>query len=267
MPVKLVSYYFNAEWLNPALFGIDSSSTITLSNQFHPVPYNVIRTFYGTANLKIGRNINYNGNNLHLTFYDDREGEFLHRNRILVGYTKHLRLNKLWSASLGAVFGWGNFRQKGNNQVGDAVDGAITANAGFSFYSAKTLLGISVNQLEENEIIPLGTSIVYKRHYNLLVRHRLSINMDTDIRFSGLYKLVDGAISNTLDLMTEVFFRDIVGVGVNYQHQRNMGFLFGVKNITFDRYKFDVQLAYSFPFSNSQINQVTNIEVGLKGYF
>jgi len=183
------------------------------------------------------------------TFWSDQEGAFLNRSRLYFNYAQHLPLNDDLTLSLGMSLGLVSFVVQGT--VASAGGGSTVwdGKTGLWLYSDDFYIGFSLNQIFENELIPVEEITQLKRYANILGGKYF--NLSTSIRLhSSFWVRWTSVHQRDIRINNNFLINEIVNVGIGYHHQNSIVPMAGLENIPLFKGAFQTFFAYHFPIAS-----------------
>lgn len=260
-------YILNPVMINPAITGAESYGDITAiyRNQwtgFEGAPRTASATFnapYYTLFGGSSRAEEESHSGLGAMIYEDEAGPIT-RSGYYASYAYHLKVSPQWFVSLGTFVGFNQFAFDNSNvefvqSDFDPLNQSISSSnfdlsLGMFAYSKSMFLGISANQLIEDELL-FDTSNntteergVITTNYNFLLGGRQAINDVWQIVPSILFKTErDSPLQ--WDLNVKTTYNDSFWTGASYRNEESFLVLVGTRILR----DFSISYSYDIPFS------------------
>ena len=241
---------------NPAYLGSNKKKIeINLANQSLIGAFSNIRTYYGQLNysLKKEDSIPKINHTFGLLFYSDREGSYISNTRIYGSYTIHLPITYRYTLSTGISLGAStiNFDNTQSSASSSAIglDGTI----GLWLKSDNSFVGIAVNQLPQQTIIPLVEKYRLKRH--------LTVNICRKFYFSPTSYFAPIVqtrfftnLQQDLDILLQMVLDNKVTFGSNLRYKKGIMAFAGLEDINMGDHHFRLVASYTFPLGRTTFN-------------
>jgi type IX secretion system PorP/SprF family membrane protein len=289
-------YVLNQYAINPALTGVENYTDIRMSHRrqwtgLEGAPL----TSYLTIHMPIGKkdyrttatSFDMDGENplgpqywrdyeaspahhgIGIQLFNDRIGPFNDFNAYLT-YAYHMPIGAKTNLSAGIGAGFGNLSlSTGKLFFGNVnpTDPAVTngdylrnlrfnAKAGLYLYSADYFAGISVQEILPQKIDFSGNTLQSQTgkwvpHVFITGGYRIPLSSDMQWIPSALIKLVKPSPVQ-FDLNSKFQYRDKIWAGLSYRH------LYGVAGMAGVRMQRNIHFSYSYDYSVTPLNQVSN---------
>ncbi len=218
---------------------------------------------------EINSNLKKGGNNTFgVILYDDKEGDFIKRNRFYLKYIRHQKINQKLTLASQVTFGGYIFSIKSNNITGSIGEPAIDGNVGLGMYTKLSTIGISVNQFPNSTVQPVNQTILLKRHFNVYASQRFNLLDSLYIISRGniyLIKNSENEFKNFVSISASINYK-ILGAGITYNHITGNYFSLSINKLkTKGTASINVELAYFAPNNKSFAKNTNTIELAL-GY-
>lgn len=260
----------NSFLLIPSHVGIDTDIQTNIVYKSYFGPLSTIRTYLADVNYTIsGGKADFLKKDKHIIgagLYNDKEGEFFNRNRVMLRYAWHRQLTEKWHIAGGAAFHVVNYVFKSSNSGSNGSDFAGSGNLGVSLYTDLFKLGIATNDFNKPSVQPVDFRFNLYRFYTLHLEKNLTINHRTSVIGSLLSNYIPQGRS-TQSLHVGVILSDKVGIHTFIHSWSGWGFAFGLKQLKLNDGWFDLTMSYKVPYSKQISPPSGNYEINLGYYF
>ncbi|MBC7747378.1 MAG: type IX secretion system membrane protein PorP/SprF, partial [Methylotenera sp.] len=131
----------------------------------------IIRSYYADANFNLRKKESSTpGNSKHvvgLGFYNDREGDFFTKARVISRYAIHIPISEKLFLSGGASFHLINYNFNASGSGAAGSDWTWSGGAGTTLYSATFKLGASLNDFNSPNLRPISYDFTIPRYFTL----------------------------------------------------------------------------------------------------
>jgi hypothetical protein len=214
----------------------------------------VIRSYYADLNINLRKKEfskpEHYKHVLGLGFYNDKEGDFFTKARVLTRYAIHLPLREDLFLSLGASFHLINYSFNASGAGASGSDWEWSGGMGTTLYSPTFKLGIALNEFNNPNIRPISYDFIINRYFTFYGEKLLSISEGMEIKGAGRCNWVMEKSAFYIMQLGFVFSKT---VGINGLHYVNKGtgMAFDLSNIKLHKGFFDFSLAYLVPSENA----------------
>lgn len=228
----------------------------------------VIRSYYADANFNLSKKKNAtSGHAKHvfgLGFYNDREGDFFTKARILSRYAVHVPLSEKLYLSGGASFHLinYNFNASGSGASGSAWTWSV--GAGTTLYAPSFKLGVSFNDLNSPTVRPISYAFTIPRYATIFGEK--SHEITTNIKAKGAGRCQWKAeVPATYIAQLGLVFSNTVAVSGLYYVKKGTGIVMELERVKLNNGFADFSFAYLLPAQN--VNPaVSQYELNLRFY-
>ncbi len=203
-----------------------------------------------------------------LQFISDKEGFLIRRNRAGITYGRHLKVSEKYHVAGGFTGGFYNFAIVSNDVTGGISSYAFDGAFSLSFYSDKTRVGLSLNQMTSPTLQPLAQTITLAPHLNAFLEHDFSVSEDFKITPSALGRFSESTASVFSGFYTAfglraLFQQHIMG-GVSMELDNGYYFFLGGVDVPFLSSRFDFNLSYFMPGLKNERSNVNKYELFIR---
>jgi hypothetical protein len=184
-----------------------------------------------------------------LGFYNDREGDFFSKARIMGRYSLHLPLQKDLFFSAGTAIHWINYNFHTSLSGVSGSDYSWAGSISCSLYSPGFSLGAAVNDFNNPRLTPISYDFIVRRFFTFYGEKSLSLNSRTKLKGAGRYNW-NTANRSTGILQLGFVFSEIAGVNAFYYTGKGKGLTFDLNGIRLFQNYLDFSLAYLIPDSD-----------------
>lgn len=261
--VEFDQYFNNPVITNPAR--VHESDGFRFNRRSLSGPFKNVTSLLGSIQQHLRSDSGRNQQGLNLTFLNEKEGGFLNRTRIYGGYSWSTKINNHWRFTGGSLIGVFNYFVKSSNTSAGGSVITPDIHMGVWMNTTKTGVGISMNQLLNNSVVPFGSPIQLERHYNLGFSHIFSFNSLFD--FALYSNSIISNIRNSHRINTVLKHKSGVDAGVGVAYKRGLVFTAGLNGYQLsDKRILDIGVSYFMPTGeySSQISKILEVSLGLK---
>lgn len=245
-PVQYGQFFNMYPIINPASTGFREKLELLSGRQQLGGPWKHISTTFVNGFTRFNDRKNGKFQAAGLMFVADNEGKYLSRSRACFNYSWHTPLTKNASLAAGASVGFFSYRVGGSDASVSGSAMAPDAAIGLWFYTNKYYLGVSGNQVLNNEVTPILETTRLIRHINLTGGYtwELSKSLSMTPRFLLRYARnftsdIDVAVTGTIN--------KVFSVGANYRHQKSVVPVVGFENIKVKEGVAKLMFSYGIP--------------------
>jgi hypothetical protein len=209
----------------------------------------IINTSYADLNVNVKRKRGKTSDNRHilgLGFYNDREGDFFNKTRVMARYAIHLPLREDLYLSVGSAFHLINysFHASGSGTSGSAINWAGSLSS--TLHAPSFNVSLSLNDFNNPQIRPINYNFNIYRYITLYGEKSFDLNENTQIKGAGRGNLIIGSTSTYLFQLGFVLSK-IVGVNGFYYVDKGWGLAFDINKIRLYKSQLNFSLAYMLP--------------------
>lgn len=209
----------------------------------------IINTSYADLNVNLKRKRGKTSDNRHilgLGFYNDREGDFFNKTRVMARYAIHLPLREDLYLSVGSAFHLINysFHASGAGTSGSAINWAGSLSS--TLHAPSFNVSLSLNDFNNPQIRPINYNFNIYRYITLYGEKSFDLNENTQIKGAGRGNLIIGSTSTYLFQLGFVLSK-IVGVNGFYYVDKGWGLAFDINKIRLYKSQLNFSLAYMLP--------------------
>jgi hypothetical protein len=261
------AYYAQASevnrYFNPALANRDLKLGLELGNQFYSGVYSKIENHYLLANINLGRQDSLSKrHNLGVKISTEKEGEYISRPKGYLSYALHVRLSELYYASAGVNVGMAGYVYKSTNISGGGAATVPDADLGLAFYSERFVLGLSVNQVFDNKLLPRDLYFRWRRFCVAYLEKMFPLGQSLLVR-AYAQKMFLSELRDRNDFGLGLLIGEHVEIGVTECWQERISFRATLRQIEIERMVLQLLLAYNLPHTSASQANNQSFEVVL----
>lgn len=213
----------------------------------------IINTSYADLNVDLRGNrgkLSENRHILGLGFYNDREGDFFNKTRVMARYSMHLPLREDLYLSVGSAFHLINysFHASGSGASGSAINWAGSLSA--TLHASSFNVSVSFNDFNNPKIRPINYNFNIYRYITMYGEKSFDLNENTQIKGASRCNLTIGSPSSYL-FQLGLVLSNVVGVNSFYYVNKGWGVAFDINKIKLYKSQLNFSLAYMLPKHNA----------------
>lgn len=252
-PFVYDQFFQNYYLLNPANQDDTQRFHLKLGNRTLTGMFEGVNRFYADADLALPTKNEQRFQGLGLLATNNRDGEYLNRNRLYLRYFWRTALNEYASISAGAAIGAINYFFKSSQASPGGSSTRPDANLGIWYLRQKWQLGLSYQQILKPRLQPLNQSYLLADYLNLTACYRLDFSPDIAMH-THAYLYFQSPQTLRLEIAPLFLFYDKLQLGANYRHDRGIALLLGLKSIEIGHGQ--LQLMASYLISTRQLTSM-----------
>ncbi len=238
---------------NSASISPENDGNFLLSYKQGAGMYSVYNQNYLNANYCFGAD-SIKRHGIGVKVINDQADKYIDVNRFSLLYNYSLILSTHYRLSLGIAPTIINHKKKAQSFGGDAMKGNL--DVGLWFQTKKLILGVSINQIVENELVVIEEISVIKPQYVLNTKYNHKIHPLVSLDYQLLYKINTG-LSNEEIIGVTVNYQDHYRTSINYEHLGNFYFLLGLKRFSFSKLAGKLSVDFVYGISTLKNNHDT----------
>jgi hypothetical protein len=264
-------FYFpkNTFILIPSHAGIDSDLQANLAYRSYLGQLSAVSTYLADINYNVQKKDksfpNYSKHIVGGGFYNEREGDFFNRQRVLLRYVWHKRLGENLHFSGGTSAHLINYVFKSSSAGSQGSAFAWSGNIGASIYNEHFRLGISVNDFNSPSIGPVDYVFVLHRYYTVHAEKSLLLNHQTKLTGSLRTNIVPQGYSTGL-FHLGIYFAEKIGLNSFAHTNQGWGLALDINKIELGESWLDVSFAYKMPYAKGRGIPTNAYEINV-GYY
>jgi len=228
----------------------------------------VIRSYYADANFNLRSKkkaeSEHSKHVLGLGFYNDREGDFFTKSRILSRYAVHIPLNDNLFFSGGASFHLINYNFNASGSGASGSGWTWSGGVGTTLYSSTFKLGASFNDVNSPTVTPISYAFTIPRYATFFGEKSLEISPNILVKGAGRCNWKTD-VASTYIAQVGLVFSNAIGLSGLYYVKKGTGFIIELNKIKLNSGFADLSFAYLLPAQN--INPaVSQYELNLRFY-
>ena len=264
MPQRFGQFY-NNPMMNIARNGLTSKIEARLDNQRTAGGFAGSSTSY--ASFLYNNSTRKHKNIYGLYVYNDNEGDFISRQRVLLSYSRHQKISRNVFLSVGLSSGISLYGIKPSATTPAYSDNSFEGNASLLMYSKKSQIGLSVNQFSNSTMQPASQILRLARHYYLFGQQDYDIYSDLKMSSNVFVQYMNVPPNTRLNKLNFGFsqrvYLNIILVGVGIERDAATAII-GLNNLKFGQNAIDFDFSYRLPFAKTNAINVNLLELHLK---
>lgn len=228
--------------LNPSNSDSSYKVAATISNKAQTGLFQGVNKIYADVDLRIANSRGvkqYVG----LQAINNKEGEFISKNRFLLRYGLRIPLSYRSSISAGISGGFINYAFNTSQSGTGGSDWVPDGNAGIWYLRRKLSLGFSMQQVFNQKIRPANQTFLLSNYYTATARYILPLNSFLNFNTHIYAKFQqEQPIYFVCASLFEI--KQTAEAGVGYSYQRGLSYVVGVKKLTIGNSRFSFYFSY-----------------------
>jgi hypothetical protein len=213
----------------------------------------VIRSYFADFNINLRKEDTSSAENtkhvVGLGFYNDREGDFFTKARVLSRYAVHVPLGEDLYLSGGAAFHLINYNFNASGSGATGSGWTWSGGVGTAIYSSTFKLGFSFNDLNNPTIRPISYDFTIPRYYTFFAEKAQDIATNLKIKGGGRCNLKQGHPAMYI-LQLGLVFSNMMAVSGLYYAKKGTGVAIDLNRIKLNNGFVDFSFAYLLPDKN-----------------
>lgn len=201
-----------------------------------------------------------------LGLYNDKEGEFFNRNRVIGRYAWHLPLTERWYLSGGTALHVINYAFTASSAGSGGSDLDWSGNIGASVYTDDTKFGLSINDFNSPKLQPVDYKFMLYRFFTAHAEKNFRLNEQLTLMGSLRCNLIPGGKSSLVSHIGMII-GDRLGIYGFVHTFQGWGWAFDLGRIKIKEGWFDLSFAYKAPYNSQGRPPYSNYEINLGYYF
>ncbi|MBC7391600.1 MAG: type IX secretion system membrane protein PorP/SprF [Opitutaceae bacterium] len=215
----------------------------------YPGKLAIIRSYYADANFNLRKKeFSTPGNSKHvvgLGFYNDREGDFFTRARVLSRYAIHIPVSEEMYLSAGASFHLINYNFSASGTGASGSAWTWSGGIGTTLYSPTFKLGVSLNDFNSPNLRPVNFDFTIPRYLTLYGEKSQEVAENVSVNGASKLNLQSRSVSCILKL--GLAFYETVGISGLYYVNKGIGAAFELNKIKLHNGLADLSFTYLIP--------------------
>ena len=231
---------------NPAsIKAATHKGNILMSHKQGTGVFSVFSQNYFNANLCFGSD-SVKKHAIGIRVLNDQAGKYIGINRVALLYSYSLVLSERYSLNLGIAPTIINYRKKAQNIGDDDTSGNL--DLGLWFRTKSLMLGASINQIIQNELVVIEEVTLIKSQYVLNAKYNHKLHPFVNLDYQVLYKINTGLPNEEVIGLTINYYNHY-RASINYEHSGSIYFLLGLKEFSVPKLsgKLSVDFVYGLP--------------------
>mgnify|MGYP006165407975 CR=1 FL=1 len=231
---------------NPAAIkAATNKGNFLLSHKQGTGVFSVFSQNYLNANLSFGSD-SIKKHAIGIRVINDQAGKYIGVDRVSLLYSYSLFLSERYSLHVGVAPTIINYRKKAQNIGGS--DRAGNLDLGLWFNSKKLMMGATINQVIQNELVVIEEVTLIRSQYVLNAKYNHEIHPLVSLDYQILYKINTG-FSNEEVLGLTINYYNRYRASVNYEHSGTVYFLAGLKEFSFPKLSGKISIDFVYGVS------------------
>ncbi len=184
---------------------------------------------------------------------NNREGEFISKNRGLLRYALRIQLSYRSSLSAGLSAGFVNYAFTTSQSGTGGSDWVPDANTGVWYLRRKLSIGFSMQQLFNQKIRPANQTFLLGNYYTVTARYSLPVNSFLKF-YTHLFVKFQQKQTPYFGCSPVLEIQKIVEFGAGYSGQRGFSYMAGLKKLALGNSKFSFYFSYFVGTSKVAVN-------------
>lgn len=250
LPVQFTHFFKTWSLINPSSIGHANSMEVLAGNKSLLGAFSGVRTFYAAGHLRINKDSARTRQVLGITFVNDKEGTFIHRNRAAAQYAFHVPLGSRLMLGAGIAAGFINYVFSTTNVGAGGSAFAPNADAGLWLYRSGFNIGIGCNQLIPSKLTPINETYRVGRFYNLNADRTFLINRNISLTPAFVFRY-ESTESYNADVALIALLYNNACFAATYKYKRGGSISGGLENIKIGANIFKLMISYYTPLGGT----------------
>lgn len=184
---------------------------------------------------------------------NNREGDFISKNRLIGRYSLRIPLSYRSALSAGISGGFVNYAFNTSQSGVGGADWVPDANAGIWYLREKISVGFSTQQLFNQKIRPANQTFSLGRYYNMTIKSHLPVNsfLKYNTHFYARFQK-DQPFYFVCASLFEL--QERFDMGASYAYRRGLSFVTGFKNLAIANSRFSFYFSYLIGVNKISVN-------------
>jgi len=235
-------FYNNYYLLNPANSDSSYKVAATVSNRAQTGLFQGVNKTYADLDIRIAAKRGLK-QFVGLQAINNREGEFISKNRCLLRYGLRLQLSDRSSLSAGFSGGFVNYAFNTSQSGAGGSSWVPDANAGIWYLRRKLSIGFSIQQILNQKIRPVNQTYLLGNYYTATVRYSVPINYFLNFN-THLYAKYQQAQPIYFVCSSLLEIQQRIELGAGYSYLRGLSYAVGLKKLSIGNSKFSFYFSY-----------------------
>ncbi len=235
-------FYNNYLLLNPSNSDSSYKVAATISNRAQTGLFQGVNKIYLDVDLRIAdrRGIKQF---VGLQAINNKEGEFISKNRCLLRYGLRIQLSYRSSISAGISGGFINYAFNTSQSGTGGSDWVPDGNAGIWYLRRKLSVGFSMQQIFNQKIRPANQTFLLGDYYTATARYIIPVNSLLNFN-THIYAKFQHAQPIYFVCASLLEIQQIAEAGVGYSYQRGLSYVVGLKKLRISNSRFSFYFSY-----------------------
>lgn len=228
----------------------------------------IIRSYYADLNFNLRKKESSSSEHskhvIGLGFYNDREGDYFTKARVLSRYAVHIPLREDLFLSGGASFHLINYNFNASGAGASGSGWTYSGGIGTTIYSSNFKLGVSFNDMNSPTIRPISYDFTIPRYINFFGEKLLELSENIKARGASRCNWKPNTSVNYI-IQFDLVFSNTLGVSGFYYDKKGAGLAVDLTNVKVSNGFADLSFAYLLPSKNVNPS-VSQYELNLRFY-
>ena len=255
VPAHFDQFFNNYYLLNPANEDSASSLRLRVGNRSLTGVFQGVNRIYFDADAGLRTKRKDRFHSIGIQAFNSREGEFFSKSRLYGRYSWRTGLTANSALSAGVSFGIVNYAFRSSQASAGGSSSVADGNTGVWYLRRRWNLGVSMQQIFEQQLQPINQIFILNRYYNFNLTNFFPLGPHLDLT-THLYSRYQKGEPLNIEFASIVEIQRRVNAGFNYRHDRGIVFLAGISRISFG--SLNMALMASYMASMKKVNRVTD---------
>lgn len=230
LPIRFHGYMQTYHRINPAIVNHDFKMSAFAGIQANSIMLGNVYTTYADIYYAFSKENALVSQAAGFQFTGDNEGELLNRSRAYLSYAIEISLSEKYRLGAGFTFGFASFSIKSTPVSGGGGSMVPDANVGLVLKGRESHLGLSIAQVLPNELRPIEEATQLVTHYNIIGDREYDLSPYVSVK-PGFWLRWYNKEVHDLGLNALADIKDLILLGTEFNYNKNMAFMAGLKNI------------------------------------
>lgn len=262
IPDTYDQFFQNYYLINPA--NTDTAGVILhMGHKSQLGVFRGVRQTYFDANFRIQSNRLNRAHSVGIQLFNNSEGDFFSKNRVYGRYAFDIHLSETYFLSAGIAVGAVSYAFKATQSSAGGSDLAYDGSTGLWVVGRKLKAGVSIQQISQGKLSPLGQIFELRRQYNANVSYLFFINPDIQLTTHVWYKHQQHNMHD-VQVAAIITLQNLVEFGGNYKYQKGVVLIGGLKDIHIGTSRISLAMSYSTGILNYLAKGDNAVEIFLR---
>jgi hypothetical protein len=263
-------FYFtrNIQLHNPSIVCAENDMEGSLAYRTYTGKLSVIRSYYADLNFNLRKkelaSPEHSKHVVGIGFYNDREGDFFTKARILSRYAVHIPLRDNLFLSGGASFHLINYNFNASGAGASGSGWTYSGSVGTTLYSSSFKIGVSFNDMNSPTVRPISYDFTIPRYVTFYGEKLQELSENIKVKGAGRCNWKPNTSVNYI-IQLGLVFSNTLGLSGFYYDKKGTGLAVDLTNIKVSNGFADLSFAYLSPSKNVNPS-VSQYELNLRFY-